>query len=149
MIPSPSYRRKGGPEKVRPLTRAASSPCCPPPSPPLPPPADDDEADRLTARLAKALAHPARVAIVRLLLREGACVCGDIVESLPLAQSTVSEHLRQLKVAGLIRGTLEGPRTCYCIETAALDLLRALLDGLEAPGPCATRRKSSRSSTGT
>lgn len=66
------------------------------------------------AALCKALAHPARVAILQFLLERKSCVCGEIVDVLPLAQSTVSEHLRVLKEAGLIRGTIEGPRVCYC-----------------------------------
>lgn len=68
------------------------------------------------ARLAKALGHPARVAIVRLLLSDGDCVCGAIVDRLPLAQATVSQHLKVLKDAGWITGTIDGPRVCYCIK---------------------------------
>ena len=68
------------------------------------------------ARLAKALGHPARVAIIRLLLSDGDCVCGAIVDRLPLAQATVSQHLKVLKDAGWITGTIDGPRVCYCIK---------------------------------
>ena len=68
------------------------------------------------AKYAKALGHPARVAILRLLLKRQTCVCGDIVEELPLSQSTVSQHLKELKNAGLIKGEIEGVRTCYCID---------------------------------
>lgn len=68
------------------------------------------------AALAKALAHPARVAILQFLARQKACMCGDIVDSLPLSQSTVSQHLKELKNAGLIRGDVEGPSICYCID---------------------------------
>ena len=68
------------------------------------------------ARLAKALGHPARVAIVRLLLSDGDCICGAIVDRLPLAQATVSQHLKVLKDAGWITGTIDGPRVCYCIK---------------------------------
>ena len=68
------------------------------------------------ARLAKALGHPARVAIVRLLLSDGDCVCGAIVDHLPLAQATVSQHLKVLRDAGWITGTIDGPRVCYCIK---------------------------------
>ena len=78
-------------------------------------------ADRDLAALAKALGHPARVQIVRLLLSRDSCMCGDIVEHLPLAQSTVSQHLKILKGAGLIRGTIDGPRVCYCVEPKALN----------------------------
>src|SRR4249920_1902259 len=76
--------------------------------------------DRETAILARALGHPARVAILRLLLERGECVCGAIVDVLPLAQSTVSQHLKALKSAGLIRGDVEGPRVCYCANPAAV-----------------------------
>lgn len=73
------------------------------------------EQNRL-AVLAKALGHPARVAILQHLLAVDACICGDLVDVLPLAQATVSQHLRELKQAGLIRGTIEGTSVCYCID---------------------------------
>lgn len=88
------------------------------------------EADEELAELAKALGHPARVQILRLLVRKNACVCGEIVDELPLAQSTVSQHLKVLKEAGLIRGDVDGPRTCYCIEPRALRRLKALVGSL-------------------
>ena len=93
-------------------------------------PIEGDEADEGLAALCKALGHPARVKIIRLLIRKDACVCGDIVDELPLAQSTVSQHLKVLKEAGLIRGDVDGPRVCYCIEPRALRRLRALVGGL-------------------
>ena len=65
---------------------------------------------------AKALAHPARIAILQLLIKKQACICGDIVDELPLSQSTVSQHLKELKVAGLIKGDIDGAKTCYCID---------------------------------
>ena len=68
------------------------------------------------AHLARALAHPARIAILQFLATQKACICGDIVESLPLSQSTVSQHLKELKDAGLIKGIVDGPATCYCID---------------------------------
>lgn len=68
------------------------------------------------ARYAKALSHPARIAIVELLLKKQACVCGDIVDELPLSQSTVSQHLKELKEAGLIKGDIDGVKVCYCID---------------------------------
>ena len=80
--------------------------------------------------MAKALGHPARVQILRLLTRKNSCVCGDIVEELPLAQSTVSQHLKVLKEAGLIRGEVDGPRVCYCLEPRAMRRLRALVGSL-------------------
>lgn len=68
------------------------------------------------AAYAKALAHPARIAILQLLIKKQACICGDIVEELPLSQSTVSQHLKELKGAGLIKGEIEGNKICYCID---------------------------------
>jgi DNA-binding transcriptional ArsR family regulator len=72
--------------------------------------------DNRIASYAKALAHPARVAILRILAKKQACMCGDIVEELPLSQSTVSQHLKELKTAGLIKGDIEGAKVCYCID---------------------------------
>lgn len=91
---------------------------------------EGDAADEELATLAKALGHPARVKILRILIRKNACICGDIVEELPLAQSTVSQHLKVLKEAGLIRGEVDGPRVCYCVEPSALRRLRVLVGGL-------------------
>ena len=68
------------------------------------------------ALYAKALAHPARVAIIEMVLKKQSCVCGDIVDELPLSQSTVSQHLKELKNAGLIKGEIEGVKICYCID---------------------------------
>jgi ArsR family transcriptional regulator len=68
------------------------------------------------ADLARALAHPARIAILEFLAKQDACICGDIVEELPLSQATVSQHLAELKKAGLIKGDIEGPKVCYCIN---------------------------------
>ena len=82
------------------------------------------------ARLAKALAHPARVAILRRLLEHGQCVCGEIVSGLPLAQATVSQHLKVLKEAGLIQGEVDGPRVCYCVNPKAVRRVQELITGL-------------------
>ncbi len=68
------------------------------------------------ARYMKALGHPARIAILEMLIKKQACVCGDIVDELPLSQSTVSQHLKELKEAGLIKGDIEGAKVCYCID---------------------------------
>ena len=78
------------------------------------------DTDRHLAETLKALAHPARLAIVRLLAERDECVCGEIVDDLPLAQSTVSQHLKALKEAGLVQGTVEGRTTCYCLDPATL-----------------------------
>jgi len=104
--------------------------CCPPAEPTPPVPTDEAEANAHLARLAKAIAHPARVAILRLLVRHDGCIVGDLVAELPLAQSTISQHLKQLKDAGLIRGEVDGPRVCYCVEPGAVALLKALVDAL-------------------
>jgi ArsR family transcriptional regulator len=80
--------------------------------------------------LAKAIGHPARVQILRILVRKDVCICGEIVDELPLAQSTVSQHLQVLKHAGLIRGDVDGPRVCYCIEPRALRRLKVLVAGM-------------------
>lgn len=75
------------------------------------------------AAFAKAMSHPARIAILKVLAQRNECICGDIVEVLPLAQSTVSQHLKELKNAGLINGTIDGPRSCYCINWKAFEKL--------------------------
>jgi DNA-binding transcriptional ArsR family regulator len=76
------------------------------------------------AGLCKALAHPARIRIIEYLRQVDRCICGDIVDVLPLAQSTVSQHLKILKQAGLIRGEIEGPRVCYCLDHERLSVLK-------------------------
>ncbi|MGC4100508.1 ArsR/SmtB family transcription factor [Ferruginibacter sp.] len=73
------------------------------------------------AAFAKAMAHPARIAILKILAQRNECICGEIVDVLPLAQSTVSQHLKELKQAGLIDGTIDGPRNCYCINWKAFE----------------------------
>ena len=71
------------------------------------------------ANFEKAISHPARIAILKVLAQKNECICGEIVEILPLAQSTVSQHLKELKNAGLIDGSIDGPRSCYCINWKA------------------------------
>lgn len=93
-------------------------------------PIEGDEADKELSVLAKALGHPARVAILRLLTRRDSCVCAQIVDVLPLAQSTVSQHLKVLKESGLVRGDADGKQVCYCVEPAVLRRLKALVAGL-------------------
>lgn len=80
------------------------------------------------AEFAKALGHPARIAILKELARRKTCVCGEIVEILPLAQSTVSQHLKELKAAGLIQGTVDGVKSCYCIDWETFGRFRAIFD---------------------
>ena len=84
------------------------------------------------AALARALSHPARVAIVRYLATRGTCVCGQIVDVLPLAQATVSQHLKVLKEAGLVQGEVDGPRTCYCVNPEAVRHFQSLAAALPA-----------------
>lgn len=96
--------------------------------------------DNRIAVYAKALAHPARVAIIRLLVERQTCICGDIVDELPISQSTVSQHLKELKTAGLIKGDIEGAKVCYCINETEWKLAQDMLAGLFAayvPGPLA------------
>lgn len=75
------------------------------------------------ATIAKALGHPARIAIIEYLMKAGECICGDIVNELPLAQPTVSQHLKALKEAGIIKGNIEGNSICYCIDPKAVDTI--------------------------
>lgn len=81
-----------------------------------------EEQNQLAVML-KALAHPARIAILQQIIRANACVCGSLVDDLGLAQATISQHLKELKNAGLIQGTIEGVSVCYCIEPKAWKLL--------------------------
>lgn len=96
-----------------------------------------DDLARL-AEQAKALSHPARLAIVQLLARRDECICGEIVDDLPLAQSTVSRHLKVLRDAGLVQGTIDGPRSCYCLDRAAVEALRMQFDRFFADLPLPT-----------
>jgi ArsR family transcriptional regulator, arsenate/arsenite/antimonite-responsive transcriptional repressor len=87
--------------------------------------------DEELARLAKAIGHPARAAIVRFLLAGGECICGDIVDRMPLAQATVSQHLKVLREAGWITGEVDGPRVCYYANPDTLERFLALARALE------------------
>ena len=104
--------------------------CCPPP------PKNEGrglkvkDRDRELAALAKALGHPARVKILCHLAKVEGCICGDLVLEVGLAQATVSQHLKVLKTAGLIQGTISGPATCYCVERTALGRLKTWLGDL-------------------
>lgn len=86
------------------------------------------EQNRLAIML-KALAHPARIAILQQIMKANACICGDLVDELGLAQATISQHLKELKTAGLIQGTIEGVSVCYCIEPNAWKLIQSELGG--------------------
>ena len=127
------------------ITKAISAPkspapqadeviCCPPEDPQmvagLKAPVDGPAADNELAAFAKAIAHPVRVRILRMLAKKEARLCSHIVDELPLAQSTVSEHLRILRTAGLVRANESGPRVSYCIVPSALQRLKALLEAV-------------------
>ncbi|MVN89681.1 ArsR/SmtB family transcription factor [Mucilaginibacter aquatilis] len=84
------------------------------------------------ASMLKALAHPARIAILQHIIKANACVCGHLVDELGLAQATVSQHLKELKNAGIIQGTIDGVSICYCIEPKAWNILAVQVDGLFA-----------------
>lgn len=83
-----------------------------------------------TAMLFKALGHPARVAIIEYLLRVKACICGDIVNELPLAQPTISQHLKELKSAGIIQGNIEGTSICYCLNEEVIQILEGYFSSI-------------------
>ena len=80
------------------------------------------------AKIAKALAHPARIAILNFLAKKQTCICGDIVDEIPLSQSTVSQHLKELKEAGLIKGDIDGAKVCYCIDDKEWRAAQAVLN---------------------
>lgn len=86
--------------------------------------------DNKIAKYAKALSHPARVAILQLLVKKQNCICGDIVDELPLSQSTVSQHLKELKEAGLIKGDINGVKVCYCIDEKEWESAKAYISTL-------------------
>jgi len=101
--------------------------------------------DRELAGWAKALGHPARLAILRFLATQDKCFCGQIVDVLPLAQSTVSQHLRELKEAGIVQGTVDGVKVCYCVAPKVVQEIRAAfgafldtVEGSDACGECAS-----------
>ncbi len=102
---------------------------------------DDFTAEEVElAELAKALGHPARIAILKVLAARKSCICGEIVDVLPLAQATVSQHLKALKKAGIVQGTVEGPRSCYCLDGEALQKAKqafgALFEEIIHPNCC-------------
>lgn len=91
---------------------------------------DSAAVDTELAGLAWAVAHPARIRILRILIARKACVCGEVVDQMPLAQSTVSQHLKILKDAGLVQGEIDGPKVCYCVDPTMLTRLKELIGGL-------------------
>ncbi len=83
------------------------------------------DAQNQIAKIAKALGHPARIAIIEYLMKTNECICGDIVNELPLAQPTVSQHLKELKNAGIIKGSISGNAICYCIDEKTIEILNS------------------------
>ena len=92
----------------------------------------NDKQNRL-AQMMKALAHPARIAIIQHLVKAQACICGDLVEELGLAQATISQHLKELKNVGLIQGTIEGTSVCYCIDPKVWKQYKTAFDSFFLP----------------
>ena len=90
------------------------------------------EEQNAIAKLAKALGHPARVAIIEYLIKVNACICSDIVNELPLAQPTVSQHLKELKNAGFIKGNIEGNAICYCIDERSFDKIQEYFNSISS-----------------
>jgi len=112
---------------------------------------DEFTADEMqVADTAKALSHPARIKILKMLAEKETCICGEIVESLPLAQATVSQHLKELKRVGLIQGEIEGPRICYCLDpvfiSKSFESFKNLFQDICKEGclPCKTKTRSKR-----
>jgi ArsR family transcriptional regulator, arsenate/arsenite/antimonite-responsive transcriptional repressor len=95
----------------------------------------------MLAEFAKAISHPARVAILKEVAQRQTCICGEIVEVLPLAQSTVSQHLKELKDVGLILGTVEGVKSCYCINWSAFEKISTLFKGFFDKTQCCKGRE--------
>lgn len=99
------------------------------------------------ADIAKALSHPARIKILKILSEMDVCMCGEIVDLLPLAQATVSQHLKELKRVGLIKGEIEGPKTCYCIDVDAVNNFYSMIKNYfeninkECKSSCKTQKK--------
>jgi ArsR family transcriptional regulator, arsenate/arsenite/antimonite-responsive transcriptional repressor len=84
----------------------------------------------ITADFAKAISHPARISILKVLAKRNSCICGKIVEVIPLAQSTVSQHLKELKKAGLVKGIIDGQKSCYCIDRKTFNEMIHLFNDL-------------------
>ncbi|GLR16961.1 ArsR/SmtB family transcription factor [Portibacter lacus] len=82
------------------------------------------------ASIAKTLGHPARIAILQHLVKVNSCICGDIVDEIGLSQSTISQHLKELKREGIIKGEVEGRKVCYCINTERLDIVSTIFNGM-------------------
>lgn len=99
-----------------------------------------DQKQKRMAELAKALSHPARIAILELLAERATCICGDITSELPLAQSTVSQHLKALKKSGIIKGEVDGVRTCYCLDEQTVQEFEELITAFAGKLKMSTRQ---------
>jgi ArsR family transcriptional regulator len=110
-----------------------SDDCCLPSGEPSLPVTGSPEDEAELALIAKALGHPMRVRILRILAERRACLCGELVAELPISQATVSQHLKMLKEAGLVQGEIDGPRVCYCANAERLARLEALLGLVRQP----------------
>ena len=110
--------------------RRISSADCPPDQIAGPPSLAASDAAANLAQLARSLGHPARVHILKVLLAKDTCVAGELADELPLAASTVSQHLKILRDAGLIKGQVDGPRRCYCVDRSVLAHFKELIGGL-------------------
>jgi ArsR family transcriptional regulator len=108
---------------------AKAKPCCGAPTESRQSRSSSVNAEEL-AKLAWAIAHPARVKILTLLLARNNCVCGELVDAMPLAQSTVSQHLKILKESGLVQGEIDGPKVCYCVDPDMLTRLKEMVSAL-------------------
>ena len=108
---------------------AKKKPCCEVPTGSRPSHVSSVNAEEL-AKLTWAIAHPARVKILSILLTRDTCMCGELVDAMPLAQSTVSQHLKILKESGLVQGEIDGPKVCYCVNPATLSRLKELVAAL-------------------
>lgn len=109
-------------------SRPPSEGACPPDA--SPPPWDADRSEAAVAAISRALGHPARVRLLRLLLARDTCVAGELAGEVPLAASTVSQHLKILKAAGLVKGEVDGPRRCYCVDRSVLARFKELVGDL-------------------
>ena len=107
------------------MAKCKPSDCCPPPKK-----LADAASDEALAALARAVAHPVRVKLLRILTARESCVCGELVVEFALAQSTISQHLKILREAGLIQGEIDGPKVCYCVDPDGLARLKKLVAGL-------------------
>jgi ArsR family transcriptional regulator len=112
-----------------------SDDCCPPTGEVDLPVSGSPEEETELALIAKALGHPMRVRILRILAERRACLCGELVAELPISQATVSQHLKMLKAAGLVQGEIDGPRVCYCASGERLERLAGLLGLVRQPEP--------------